>query len=63
MSDVHQLPIGHPQDIPTAHEELVEQPWLIYESTADWRADLVVKHEHVATAQYEDVLDEVGVVL
>jgi hypothetical protein len=44
MSDVHQLPIGHPQDKPMAHEELVEQPWLIYELTALWRSPLLVKH-------------------
>ena len=42
--DVHQLPIGHPQDEPMAHEELVEQRWLMYESTALWRAVLLVKH-------------------
>ena len=44
MSDVHQLPIGHPQDEPMAHEELVEQPWLMYELTALWSAVLLVKH-------------------
>jgi len=44
MRDVHQLPIGHPQDKPMAHEELVEQRWLMYKSTALWRAVLLVKH-------------------
>ncbi len=43
-SEVHQLLIGHPYVAPTAQLELVEQPWLMYESTAVWRAALSGKH-------------------
>ena len=49
MSDVHQVPIGTPQDLPIAHALLVEQPWLIYKSTAVRRSDVVLKHGLVSS--------------